>query len=110
MGNLWNLHWPHKSTKTARNVRVSPLQDRLAQLGANFGEVAGWERVQWFGPAGSAPASHATFTRDDCFKQSGAEHRATRSGVALFDQTSFCPLLYKAATRLLCCSGSRETT
>ncbi|MER9134603.1 FAD-dependent oxidoreductase [Mesorhizobium sp. M0768] len=100
VGNLWNLHWPHKSAKTARNVRVSPLQDRLAQLGANFGEVAGWERVQWFGPAGSAPASHATFTRDDWFKQSGAEHHATRSGVALFDQTSFAHLLVQGSDAL----------
>ncbi|TIM70806.1 MAG: FAD-dependent oxidoreductase [Mesorhizobium sp.] len=93
VGNLWNLHWPHKSPRTAREVRVSPLHDRLAQAGANFGEVAGWERVQWFGPNDSAPASHATFTRDEWFGQSGEEHDATRSGVALFDQTSFAHLL-----------------
>lgn len=100
VGNLWNLHWPHKSPKTARNVRVSPLHGRLAEAGANFGEIAGWERVQWFGPAGCAPASHATFTRDDWFRQSGDEHDATRSGVALFDQTSFSHILVQGSDAL----------
>ncbi|MUZ75637.1 FAD-dependent oxidoreductase [Agrobacterium vitis] len=93
VGNLWNLHWPHKSPKTARNVRVSPLHDRLAQAGANFGESAGWERVQWFGKPGSKPKTHASFDKDDWFDASGAEHAATRSSVTLFDQTSFAHLL-----------------
>lgn len=100
VGNLWNLHWPHKSPKTARNVRVSPLHDRLARAGANFGEVAGWERVQWFGEPGVQPATHATFGKDDWFRQSGAEHAATRSGVALFDQTSFAHLLVQGRDAL----------
>lgn len=100
VGNLWALHWPHKSPKTARNVRVSPLHDRLAQTGANFGEVAGWERAQWFGAPGQPTASHATFTRDEWFRQSGEEHEATRSGVALFDQTSFAHLLVQGSDAL----------
>ncbi|MER8678266.1 FAD-dependent oxidoreductase [Mesorhizobium sp. M0037] len=100
VGNLWNLHWPHKSPKTARNVRVSPLHDRLAQAGANFGESAGWERVQWFGEPGSQQATHATFGKDDWFRQSGAEHMAARSDVALFDQTSFAHLLVQGRDAL----------
>lgn len=88
VGLLYALHWPHKSPKTARNVRVSPLHDRLIVAGANFGEAAGWERAQWFGEE-----AHATFARDQWFKASGAEHDATRSGVTLFDQTSFAHLL-----------------
>ncbi|ODM74971.1 GcvT family protein [Bradyrhizobium elkanii] len=93
VGNLWALHWPHKSPATARNVRVSPLHDRLAAAGANFGEAAGWERAQWFGAPGAPTNAHATFGRDDWFKASAAEHEATRSGVALFDQTSFAHVL-----------------
>ncbi|QKC98904.1 GcvT family protein [Mesorhizobium sp. NZP2298] len=92
-GNLWALHWPHKSPATARNVRVSPLHDRLAAAGANFGEIAGWERPQWFGTPGKAANQHASFARDDWFHSSGEEHRATRSGATLFDQTSFAHLL-----------------
>ncbi|WP_027155928.1 FAD-dependent oxidoreductase [Mesorhizobium sp. WSM2561] len=100
VGNLWALHWPHKSPVTARNVRVSPLHDRLAQAGANFGEAAGWERVQWFGAPGARAESHATFTRHDWFRLSGEEHEATRSGVALFDQTSFAHLLVQGRDAL----------
>ncbi|KNY13257.1 FAD-dependent oxidoreductase [Shinella sp. SUS2] len=100
VGNLWNLHWPHKSPKTARNVRVSPLHDRLAQAGASFGEAAGWERPQWFGAPGSKPATHGTFGKDDWFHASAAEHAATRSSVALFDQTSFAHLLVQGPNAL----------
>ncbi|MES0133065.1 FAD-dependent oxidoreductase [Mesorhizobium sp. M0029] len=100
VGNLWALHWPYKSPETARNVRVSPIHDRLALAGANFGEVAGWERVQWFGSGSSTSAFHATFTRDDWFRFSGEEHDATRSGVALFDQTSVCHLLVQGGDAL----------
>ncbi|MHC1948348.1 GcvT family protein [Bradyrhizobium sp. UFLA06-06] len=100
VGLLYALHWPHKSPVTARNVRASPLHDRLAAAGAKFGEAAGWERAQWFG-ASEAPANaHATFARDDWFEASGAEHEATRSGVTLFDQTSFAHLLVQGRDAL----------
>lgn len=100
VGNLWALHWPHKSPATARNVRVSPLHDRLAAAGANFGENSGWERVQWFGKPGAPTSNHATFGRDDWFRLSGKEHVATRSGVTLFDQTSFAHLLVQGPDAL----------
>ncbi|TGN73416.1 FAD-dependent oxidoreductase [Bradyrhizobium yuanmingense] len=93
LGNLWALHWPYKSPATARNVRVSPLHDRLAAAGAKFGEAAGWERAQWFGAPDGQTIAHATFGRDDWFRATRAEHEATRSRVALFDQTSFAHLL-----------------
>lgn len=100
VGNLWTLHLPHKSPKSARNVRVSPLHDRLAAAGANFGENAGWERAQWFGAPGSANENHATFGRDGWFERSGAEHTATRSGVTLFDQSSFAHILVQGPDAL----------
>lgn len=93
VGLLYALHWPHKSPMTARRVRVSPLHDRLTAVGAKFGEAAGWERAQWFASGEGSANAHATFGRDDWFKASGAEHEAARSGVALFDQTSFAHLL-----------------
>ncbi|SFK14680.1 FAD-dependent oxidoreductase [Bradyrhizobium sp. Gha] len=100
VGNLWALHWPHKSATTARNVRVSPLHDRLAAAGAKFGEVAGWERAQWFDASKASTNAHATFWRDEWFKASGMEHQATRSGVTLFDQTSFAHLLVQGRDAL----------
>ncbi|WMY11015.1 GcvT family protein [Paraburkholderia phenoliruptrix] len=100
VGLLFGMHWPHKSPVTSRNVRVSPLHDRLVAAGAHFGEAAGWERAQWFGVPGQPAMSHATFGRDDWFKWSGAEHEATRSRVTLFDQTSFAHLLVQGRDAL----------
>lgn len=100
VGNLWALHWPHKSPATARNIRMSPLHDRLTAAGAKFGEAAGWERAQWFGGPGTPTGAHATFARDEWFKASAAEHQATRSGVTLFDQTSFAHLLVQGGDAL----------
>lgn len=100
VGLLYALHWPHKSPVTARGVRVSPLHDRLAAAGATFGEAAGWERAQWFGSREASGKGHASFARDDWFRASGREHEATRSGVALFDQTSFAHLLVQGRDAL----------
>lgn len=100
VGLLYALHWPHKSPLTARNVRVSPLHDRLAAVGATFGEAAGWERAQWFVSTEALRKGHASFARDAWFEASGAEHEATRSGVALFDQTSFAHFLVQGRDAL----------
>jgi 4-methylaminobutanoate oxidase (formaldehyde-forming) len=55
VGLLYADHWPFNQRKTARNVRRTPFHDRLAQRGACFGEVAGWERANWFAPQGVKP-------------------------------------------------------
>ncbi len=54
LGLLYAMHWPHRQYETARNVRLSPLHERLAARGACFGEAAGWERANWFAPEGVA--------------------------------------------------------
>ncbi|MGL9623231.1 FAD-dependent oxidoreductase [Bradyrhizobium sp. U531] len=100
VGLLYALHWPHKSPVTARDVRLSPLHDRLAGVGANFGEAAGWERAQWFSSNEGSGKGHASFAREDWFHASGTEHEATRSRVALFDQTSFAHLLVQGRDAL----------
>ena len=55
LGLLYAMHWPFRQPETARGVRRSLLHDRLAARGACFGEVAGWERANWFAPAGVEP-------------------------------------------------------
>lgn len=93
VGLLYAPHVPHKSPLSARGVRMSPLHDRLAAAGARFAEAAGWERASWFGSAADPAKGSGTFARDAWFQRSGEEHRATREGVALFDQTSFAHIL-----------------
>ena len=61
----------------------------LKDQGACFGEKLGWERPNWFAPAGIEPNDAYTYGRQNWFMHVRAEHVACRERVALFDQTSF---------------------
>lgn len=89
LGLLYAMHWPFRQPETARGVRRSALHDRLRAAGACFGEVAGWERPNWFAPAGEAAEYRYSYGRQNWFAFSAQEHRAAREAVALFDQSSF---------------------
>jgi 4-methylaminobutanoate oxidase (formaldehyde-forming) len=93
LGLLYEMHWPFRQMTTSRGIRRSPLHDRLAALGACFGEVAGWERPNWYAPAGVEPRYEYSYGRQNWFPWSAEEHRAVRENVGLFDQTSFGKLL-----------------
>jgi glycine cleavage system T protein len=89
LGLLYAMHWPYRQFETARNVRHSPLHERLARHGACFGEVAGWERANWFAPKGVLPSYAYSYGRQNWFDYAADEHRAVRGAVGLFDMTSF---------------------
>ncbi|MGF1529432.1 MAG: FAD-dependent oxidoreductase [Candidatus Competibacterales bacterium] len=89
LGLLYAMHWPHRQVETARGVRRSPLHDRLVAHNACFGEVAGWERPNWYAPPGVEPRYGYSYGRQNWFAYSAAEHRGVREGVGLFDQSSF---------------------
>ena len=112
LGLLYAMHWPHRQYETARNVRLSPLHERLAARGACFGEAAGWERANWFAPQGVAPVYAYSYGRQNWFAHSAAEHMATRRQVALYDMTSFAKFLVQgrdaeAALQRLCANDVR---
>ena len=52
VGTLYDKHYPHRQMESARGARTSPLHDRIANLGACFGEVTGFERPMWYAPPG----------------------------------------------------------
>ncbi len=93
LGLLYDMHWPYRQCVTSRGLRRSPLHDRLAARGACFGEVAGWERANWFAPEGVEPKYEYSFKRQNWFPYAAEEHQAVREAVALFDQTSFAKFL-----------------
>ena len=95
LGLLYAMHWPYRQAESARGVRRSALHDRLAQAGACFGEVAGFERANWFAAPGEAPAYEYSYGRQNWFERSAAEHRAVRERVGLFDQSSFAKFALK---------------
>jgi 4-methylaminobutanoate oxidase (formaldehyde-forming) len=89
LGLLYAMHWPFRQPESARGVRKSALHDRLAQRGACFGEVAGFERANWFAPSGVDPEYRYSYGRQNWFEYSAGEHAAVRERVGLFDQSSF---------------------
>jgi 4-methylaminobutanoate oxidase (formaldehyde-forming) len=103
LGLLYATHWPFRQYESARGVRKSALHDRLASIGACFGEAFGWERANWFAPLGMDPKYEYSYGRQNWFECSAREHRAVRSTVGLFDQSSFAKFRLEgdAASRVL---------
>lgn len=88
-GKHYTIAWPHEENASSRPYRRSPLYDDLLAAGACFGEKLGWERPNWFAPAGVEPRDVYGFGRQNWFPWVGEEHRAVRERVGVFDQTSF---------------------
>ena len=110
LGLLYAMHWPFRQPESARGARRSPVHDRLAAAGACFGETAGWERANWYAPPGVEPAYAYSYDRQNWFQHAAAEHRAVRTGVGLFDLSSFAKLHVEgpAAERVLNQVGAND--
>ena len=93
LGLLYDHHYPFRQFATSRNVRHSPIHEKLVEHNACFGEVSGWERANWFAPEGVKPEYEYSFGKQNWFEYSAAEHRAFRENVAMFDQSSFSKYL-----------------
>src|SRR5262245_46764353 len=89
VGIHYAISWPNRELMTGRGLLRSPLHERVAACGACFGARMGWERANWFAPAGVVPRTEYAFGRQNWFPHTAREHRAAREAAALFDQTSF---------------------
>ncbi len=89
LGLLYAMHWPYFQHESARHQKQSPVHDLLVQQGACFGELAGWERPNWYAQPGETPQYEYSYGRQNWFECTRAECNAVREAVALFDQTSF---------------------
>lgn len=97
LGLLYAMHWPYRQPESARGVRRSALHDRLLAQGACFGELAGWERPNWYAPTPAEAHYEYSYGRQNWFDYSGEEHKAVREAVGLFDQSSFGKYLLEGA-------------
>jgi sarcosine dehydrogenase len=88
-GKHYTIGYPHEEYASGRPRIVSPLYERLKEMGACFGSKLGWERPNWFAPAGMQPLDQYSMGRQNWFEPVGAEHRAVREAAGLFDQSSF---------------------
>src|SRR5437867_6166775 len=60
LGLHYQMAWPNRELETGRNLRKSPIHDRLAAQGACFGVKNGWERPNWFARPNNPHASRLT--------------------------------------------------
>jgi 4-methylaminobutanoate oxidase (formaldehyde-forming) len=89
LGLLYADHFPFRQKATARGIRRTPLHQHLLDRGAVMGELAGWERANWFANEGQTPEYEYTWSRQNWFDNSRAEHMAVRETVGLYDMSSF---------------------
>ena len=91
----YDVRYPGHERSAGRPLKVSPAYPRLAELGAVFGEKAGWERANWFEPnaaAGDESLRPRGWAGKHWSPAIGAEHRACREAAAVFDESSFAKL------------------
>ncbi|HYN34570.1 MAG TPA: aminomethyltransferase family protein, partial [Ilumatobacteraceae bacterium] len=89
--------WPHSQPTTARDVRRSPLHDRLVAAGGRFAESSGWENVSYFAPIDAEIEFRHTYGRPDWFDYHAAEHRSVREAVGLFDMSAMSKFLVQGS-------------
>src|SRR6188508_2267873 len=92
----YDVKYPGYERTAGRPLRLSPAYPRLVELGAAFGEKAGWERANWFEP-NAAHGDESLRPRGWAGRlwspAIGAEHLACRETAALFDESSFAKIL-----------------
>jgi len=89
LGLLYADHFPYRQMTTARGVRRTPFHEQLKAKGAVFGEVAGWERANWFAEEDQKAQYEYSWGRQNWFENSRQEHEAVRNNVGMYDMTSF---------------------
>ncbi|KPQ15500.1 MAG: dimethylglycine dehydrogenase [Rhodobacteraceae bacterium HLUCCO18] len=90
--HVYILHHPDEEREACRPLRTAPAYDRQKAAGAQFGQVNGWERPNYYGPE-DAPESFdhdaRSFRRGGWWEYAKAEAEAIRTGVGLIDATAF---------------------
>jgi len=89
LGLLYADHYPYRQKATARGVRRTPFHQQLLDQGAVMGELAGWERANWFADDGQAREYQYSWGRQNWFENCAREHMAVRESVGMYDMSSF---------------------
>lgn len=82
-------HFPMEERPAGRPAKTPPIYDRLDKAGAVWGHRFGWERPNWFAPAGVERKDIYSFRRSNWFEHVGNEVRTMREQVGLLELSSF---------------------
>ena len=89
LGLLYADHYPYRQKASARGIRRSPFHSQLLEKGAVMGELAGWERANWYAESDQKREYEYSWKRQNWFENSAQEHRAVRENVGIYDMSSF---------------------
>ncbi|MFT5870803.1 MAG: dimethylglycine dehydrogenase [Paracoccaceae bacterium] len=87
--HVFILHHPDEERPAARGLKTAPSYDRMKARGAQFGQVNGWERPNYFAPMGFDDHASRSFRRGGWWQYAKAEAEAVRNGVGMVDATAF---------------------
>lgn len=85
LGRHYEIAYPGRQWRTARNLRCTPLHAAWRDCNAHFGQLFGFERPLYFGETAEP---QMTFGRPHWFEQVGREVMHAHRGAAVFDQST----------------------
>lgn len=91
-GHEYAMHFPHHEWPAGRNKKLSPVHDKVLELGGVMGAYNGWERANWFAKPGDDTSEEATHTWDrqgPWTQRVREECEAVRDGVGVLDLPGF---------------------
>ncbi|MDF3855090.1 FAD-dependent oxidoreductase [Paracoccus sp. P2] len=87
--HVFVLHHPDEERESCRPLRTAPAYDRQKEAGAQFGQVNGWERPNYYAPAGFDDHASRSFRRGGWWQYAKAEAEAIRGAAGLIDASAF---------------------
>ena len=90
--HVYILHHPDEERGACRPLRTAPAYDMQRAAGAQFGQVNGWERPNYYGPPDAGDSfdhDGRSFRRGAWWSYAVEEAKAIRGGVGLIDATAF---------------------
>ncbi len=101
--HVFILHHPDEEREACRPLRTAPCYDRVKAKGAQFGQVNGWERPNYYAPEGFSDHNSRSFRRGGWWQYAREEAEAVRGGIGMFDATAFTKHMVKGpgATQFL---------
>ncbi len=83
------FHSPYEEPEGARPGFCDPLYERLKAAGASFGEAYGWERANWFAPAGQSNEDEHSYRHCNFHAHVGAECLAVAKAAGVANLSAF---------------------
>lgn len=86
--NEFRFHMPHEHRPAGRPLKTTQITPRLAELGAEFAVVNGWERAAYFKPDAGFEEVHS-FHFNNTFDLVGQEVENVRTNVGIMEVNGF---------------------